>query len=73
MSREVSFTIATDADKEDFKALASSRGLSLAQFARWCLYKYRLDCQTAALASRAYRAQKRPEKGSSTVDTEIAK
>jgi 5-methylcytosine-specific restriction endonuclease McrA len=36
----VSFSFSDEAEKDQFEALAESRGLTLSQFARWCVYRY---------------------------------
>lgn len=61
MGREVCFSFASDEEKQEFEALAASRGQTLSQLARWCLYKYRMDRSNGAEASKAYRARKRGE------------
>lgn len=59
MGKEVSFSFSSEDEKRKFQDIAKSRGQTLAQFAKWCVYKYQLDCHFGALASRAYRARRR--------------
>jgi hypothetical protein len=61
MGLQVSFSFTTQAEKQEFEALAESRGLTLSQLARWCVFKYRMDRLAGAEASKAYRARRRGE------------
>jgi hypothetical protein len=56
MNLGVSFSFPTHAEKQEFEKLAKSRGLSLSQFVRWCVYKYRRDREANTEGARARRA-----------------
>ncbi len=56
MSRKVEVTFPTEEEKKQCEALAQSRGLTLPQFLRWCVYKYRRDREANTAGVRARRA-----------------
>jgi hypothetical protein len=64
MSREVQFSFSTEDEKKELEALARSRGLTLSQFARWCVYKYLRDRKANTAGNRSRRAARTPTSGS---------
>ncbi len=64
MSREVCFSFSTPEEKQEFAVLAAKRGLTLSQFCRWCVYKYRRDREANTAGTRARRAAATPAQDS---------
>jgi hypothetical protein len=64
MSREVCFSFSTQEEKQEFTILAARRGLTLSQFCRWCVYKYRRDRDANTAGARSRRASGTPASGS---------
>ena len=60
MSRVVSFSFDSENEKAEFGDLAKRRGLTLSQFIRWCVYKYRRDRDANTAGARSRRASGTP-------------
>ncbi len=54
------FSFASDEDKREFREMAARRGLTLSQFARWCIYKYRRDREANTAGAKARRGATHP-------------
>jgi len=60
MSRVVQFSFASEKDKGEFKVIAGRRGLTLSQFVRWCVYKYKRDREANTAGNRSRRTSEAP-------------
>jgi len=58
VGKEVSFSFKDEEERDRIEALARSRGLSLSQFCRWCVYKYLRDREINTAGNRSRRAAK---------------
>lgn len=72
MSLQVSFSFPTDAEKQEFEALAKSKGLTLSQFVRWCLYRYSTQLENCKRIRKhdqihILRCERKGERGDSTI------
>lgn len=56
MNRIVQFSFASAEDKGEFEVIAKRRGLTLSQFVRWCVYKYKRDRDANTAGNRSRRA-----------------